>query len=147
MKVREIMNKDVISVKSESTVHEIVKLMYEKKVSGLPVVDDDNKVIGIVSKSDLVQKVSGPHLPAHLQILGSIIYLKTPHEMDEEFKKAVAQRAGEIMTEHPVTVGQDEEVENTANIMVEKKINRIPVTEKGKLVGIITRDDIIKSMI
>lgn len=146
MKAKEIMTKKVITVKSSASVRDIARIFHRKKISGIPVVDKDNNLQGIVSETDLVLKASGPHLPPHIQILGGIIYLESPHVMEEELKKVMAINAADIMTKDVVTVEPEEDVGKIATLMLEEEINRIPVIKDGKLVGIITRHDILKTM-
>lgn len=143
MQAKDVMKKEVISVRPETMVKEIAKLLYENNISGVPVVDGENKLLGIVSETDLISKVSGPHLPPHIELLGGIIYLARPHEIEEELKKIVSVMAGEIMSKDIVSVTEDAEVEDIAALMIDRKVNRIPVLKDKKLVGIITRHDLI----
>lgn len=146
MKAKDVMTRKVIAVKPGTSVKEIAKVLYKKKISGVPVVDEENNLLGIVSETDLILKASGPHLPAHIQILGGIIYLETPHTMEEELKKVLAFTAGNLMTGDVITVGPEDEVKKLADIMVKENVNRIPVVENKKLVGIVTRHDLLKAM-
>ncbi|MFH1454676.1 MAG: CBS domain-containing protein [Armatimonadota bacterium] len=147
MLAKEVMEKNVITVKPDTPVKEIAKLLYEKNISGLPVVDEENNILGIVSETDLITKVSGPHLPPHIQLLGGIIYLARPHEMEDELKKILSYTAEQIMTKELLTVAEEETVEDVASLMVERQVNRVPVLKDGKLTGIITRHDLIKVLI
>lgn len=147
MKAKDVMKKEVVSVKKDTLVKEIAKLLYENGISGVPVVDDENKVLGIVSETDLIAKVSGPHLPPHIELLGGIIYLARPHEIEDELKKIVSVTAEEIMTKEVITVDEEAEVEDIAAIMIDRKVNRIPVVKDKKLVGIITRHDLISVLL
>lgn len=144
MLAKEVMKKEVITVKPDTAVNQIAKLLYENNISGVPVVNDENKLLGVVSETDLITKVSGPHLPAHIQLLGGIIYLARPHEIEDELNKIKAVTAGEIMTKELITTDEEAEVSEVAALMVENKVNRIPVVSKDKkLVGIITRHDLL----
>jgi len=144
MKAKEIMNKDVITIRKDSTIEEIAKLLTDNKISGVPVVDEESHIIGMVTQKDLLYKDVEPRFPAFIQILGGYIYLDGVKEYNEELKKLVATTADQIMTHKVVTVGLDAEVEEIAKLMVEKNINRIPVVDEGKLAGIISRADIVK---
>ncbi|MFZ5989696.1 MAG: CBS domain-containing protein, partial [Bacillota bacterium] len=138
MKARDIMLTDVITVKKDTTIEEIAHILSEKSISGVPVVDDDNKVVGIVSQKDLLYKDIEPHFPPLVEILGGLVFLKGVKQYNEELRKLVATRAEEIMTRRVITVEEDTEVERIADLMVEKDINRVPVVNNSRLVGIIS---------
>lgn len=148
MKVKEIMKKEVVTITKETTVEEIAKILSSNNVSGVPVVDEENRVIGIVTEADLLCKEKDPHIPSYIELLGGIIYIGGLYEYEKELQKLTAFNAERLMTEKVLTIGPEEEVKKAAAFMVENKINRLPVVdEEGKLVGIVSRSDIIKSMI
>lgn len=143
---RDIMTRDVITVNPSTTVQEIARLLLDRRISGVPVVDDGGELLGIVTESDLVLKVSGPHIPPHIELLGGVIYLEKPHEMKEHLRKAMGVTAEEIMSGEVVTVEEDMPVREVADMMVSRRVNRLPVLSNGKLAGIITRHDIIATL-
>jgi CBS domain-containing protein len=144
MKAKEIMSANVITIGRETTIEEIAHILTEKNISGVPVVDKENKVIGMVTQKDLLYKDVEPHFPPVVEILGGLIFLKGVKHYNEELKKLVATKAEDIMTVKVVSVDENAEVERVAELMVEKDVNRIPVLKDGKLVGIIGRSDIVK---
>jgi CBS domain-containing protein len=144
MKAKDIMSKDVITVRKDTTVEEIAHLLSEKNISGVPVVDEEGKVIGMVTEKDLLYKDIEPHFPPVVEILGGLIFLKGVKQYNEELRKLVATKAEEIMTKKVVTVELDTEVERIAELMIEKDINRIPVVDKLKVVGIVSRADVVR---
>lgn len=146
MLAKEIMTSNVIKVNPDTAVDEVIRLLVDKKISGIPVVDDNDAVVGIVTEADLLVRSQKPHVPAFLQILGAIIYLEDPRELKEELRKMSAIRVADMMTTNPVTVDEDTMVDEIATIMYDKGINRVPVLKEGRLVGIISRADIIKSL-
>lgn len=143
LKAADIMTKEVVSVYPETPVSEVVKLLMEKKISGVPVISRHGAVLGVISEGDLLFKDKELRYPSYISILGGLFYLESPKRFEEEFKKAIALRAEEIMTEDVITVEEDALVSDMAAIMTEQKINRLPVVCHGKLVGIVTRADII----
>ncbi len=144
MKAKDIMSADVITVKKDATIEEIAHILTEKNISGVPVVDDDNSVIGVVTQKDLLYKKIEPRFPPVVEILGGLIFLKSVKNYNEELRKLVATKAEEIMTKKVVTVDEDTDIERIAELMVEQDINRIPVVKASKLVGIISRTDVVK---
>jgi len=145
---RDLMTRDVVSVASDTTVQELARLLLEHKISGLPVVDKEGRIIGIVSEGDLVYQDKKLHTPAFLEILGGVIYLENPNRLGQDLMKMTAAKVGDLMTTRVYTVKEDTSVEEIATIMVEKKVNRVPVVDgAGKLVGIVSRQDLIKAML
>lgn len=144
MKAVEIMSTKVITIGRDTTIEEIAHLLTENNISGVPVVEDDGKVVGVVSQKDLLYKDVEPRFPAVTELLGGIIFLKGAKRYNEELKKLVATKAEDIMSTNIVTVDEDTSVEAVARLMVEKDINRIPVLRGGKLAGIVSRADVVK---
>ena len=144
MRAREIMATNVITIKSETTIEEIAHVLTDNNISGVPVVDENNKVIGIVSEKDLLYKDIEPRFPAVVELLGGLIFVKGVKHYNEELRKLVATKAEDVMTKGVITVDGNVEVKKVAEIMIEKDINRLPVVDNGKLIGIISRSDIIR---
>jgi CBS domain-containing protein len=146
MLAREIMNRNVATVREDAAIEEVARLLTEKNISGAPVVDSEGKVVGIVSEGDLLHKETNPRSPSYVNILGAIIYTSGLERFREDFKKLAATRASEIMTRDVISVNGDAKMEQVATLMVEHGIKRVPVLENGKIIGIITRADIIRAM-
>jgi len=146
MTASQIMSRDIITVSPLTTVKEIAAILNEKKISGLPVVNEKKELVGIVSEGDLIWKVARPHIPPHIQLLGGIIFLENFGEISLELKKMMALTASEIMTSKVVTITEETAVEDAAAMMLNKKINRLPVIRGKEVVGIITRSDIIRTL-
>lgn len=147
MLAKDIMEKNVITVSEETTVEKVAKLLVDHNISGVPVVDKNNSLKGIISEGDLIYKDKQIHIPAVIQILDSTIYVESLKKFQEELKKITAYQAKDMMTKKVISVDVDTPIERIATLMIEKKVNRVPVLEERKLVGIITRQNIIKSMI
>ena len=145
MLVSEIMTKDVVTVRPGASIREIAELLVENGISGIPVVDGEGKVIGIVSEGDLMRKEITPDLPDGLCILGAVIYYSGLREYREAFRKMAAQAARQIMTKDVVSVRAEDDVTKVAKIMYDKHVKRVPVLDgEGKLLGIVSRRDIVK---
>jgi len=146
MLAQDIMTKEVVTVTFGTSLEEVIKILTEKKISGLPVVDKENRVVGVISEGDLLVKSKKLHFPSYLQFLAGVIYLESLQKFEEEIKKSVGVQVEDVMTKEVITALFDTPVGELATLMVEKQINRIPiVNEQGRLVGIVTRSDIIKA--
>ena len=145
MQAKDIMTKEVITVRPETTLNEVARILTEKNISGLPVVDENHQLVGIVTEGDLLMKDSKVKFPSYINILGGIIYLDSFAQYFEELKKTVAQKVEELMTEDVIMISEDANNEEMATLLVKHNINRLPVVRDGKLVGIVSRADIIKS--
>lgn len=146
MLAKELMTTDVVTVKPDDTVEDVIKVLLENKISGVPVINEKREVVGVVSEGDLLVRNQKLRPPAFINILGGIIYLDDPEDFREELRKAFAYKVSEIMTVVPATVEEDTPVEDIAALMSGEGINRVPVVRDDKLVGIVTRADIIKAM-
>lgn len=148
MKAKDIMNRQIITVKEEMTVDETARILLENKISGVPVVDEQNQVIGIVSETDLIYREKHLHIPSFISILDGVIFLESTKELEHQVRKMAAYKVGDVMTKKVITIQEDTELEDIVDIIVEKRINRLPVVDReGKLVGIVTRSDILRHII
>jgi len=144
---REIMTGDPVSVGRELTVKDAARLMVEKRVGALPVLDGD-ELVGIVTEGDLIMQDVRLEFPTYLHLLdGFILYPPATAKFESELKKAVAANVDNVMTTDVVTVDAADSVEDVATLMVERGVSRIPVLDAGKLVGIISKSDIVRSLI
>ncbi|WP_455048148.1 CBS domain-containing protein [Mitsuokella sp.] len=148
MLVKDIMTKNVITVKKDASIREIAQTIVDHDISGLPVVDEEGKVCGIVSEGDLVRKEFAPELPDELCILGAVIYYSGLCEYQDAFRKIAAISAEQLMTKKVVAVHEDDDVSKVAKIMYDKHVKRVPVLDGEKhLLGIVSRRDIVKMML
>ena len=146
LKVREIMTTPVITVKPETTVRELADILAQNKISGVPVVDGQGRMLGMVSEADVIVQDADLHFPYYIQFLESVIYLQSVHKFEERFRKAIGSKVSEIMTEEVHSAGPDQTVREVATLMADRNVNRVPVTENGRLVGIVTRGDIVRAI-
>lgn len=146
MLARDIMQRDVQSVGPDATVQQVAETLSDAAFSGLPVVDGDGKLVGIVTEADLLVRAKRLNLPSLFPFIGGVTYLESPRRFEEELRKATGTLVGDVMTRDVVTVSEDTPLHQLATIMVEKKINRLPVVTDGRLVGIVTRDDLIRAV-
>lgn len=145
LKAKDIMTKEVITVKPETTLEELARLLMKQQISGAPVVDDNGKIIGIVTENDLISKNSRLHIPTILRLFDAYIPLGTS-KMESDIRKMAASTVEDICTKEIITVDKEASVEYIATIMTEKRIHILPVVREGKLVGIIGKKDLIKGI-
>ncbi len=145
--VAQIMTSSPLTVKPETPLKDAISLLVENKLSGLPVVNDQNKLVGVISESDLMWQESGVEPPPYIMILDSVIYLQNLGRYEKDIHKALGQTVGEVMTNKPITIQAEEGVKKAAQLLHDKKISRLPVVDSdGNVVGIITQGDIIRAM-
>lgn len=145
-RVRDIMTSEAIFVSAHASVGRIAHLMHDKAISGMPVVDDARRVIGIVTDLDLIVRNTRIDPPAFLPVLEGRIPLETPGHFKRRLQHMVGMEARDVMTEEVLTISPDEVVETLADIMVKKRVNLVPVVEEGRLVGVVSRADVIRWM-
>jgi CBS domain-containing protein len=134
----------VVSIKKGASVEQAVKLMAEKHVSGLPVVDVDNRVIGIITENDVLLKDQAPVPHPRMALYGWYV---VPDELiAEAYRKARGVLVEDAMTKKVTAFDEESAVSDIARVMVEKGINRVPITKNGKLAGIVSRADIVRAM-
>ncbi len=130
MKVKDIMISDVVTISPDDTFYDIVELFSEKKISGAPVVEG-GKAIGMVSESDIMEFVSERHLVTLIE------------KEDKAMKDKASMKASQFMNKSVISVSSNDDLSKVIKLLDEKDINRIPVVDKKKLVGIITRADVV----
>jgi CBS domain-containing protein len=147
MLVKEIMTREVITVTTEDPVERCANLLLEYDISGLPVLNDAGKVVGMITEGDLIRRASRIKAPGYLEVLGGLIYLGSPKKFVDEIMQAMALRAGSLMTEKVISVGPEETLENAATLMNRHEVSRLPVIDaEGSLVGIVSRRDIMRNL-
>ncbi len=142
LRVGDIMETDWPTLGPESTVEEAIKLFAEERVSGAPVVED-GRLVGIITEGDLIFQDADVRAPGFLDILGGIVPLGDTDEYRREALKSAGVTVGEVMTDDPVTIIPEATLAETATIMAERRKKILPVIEGDRLVGVITRMDIL----
>jgi CBS domain-containing protein len=147
LKAKDIMTQDVVSVSPETEVSRAAKLLLENHYNGLPVVDEKGRLVGIVCQSDLVFQQKKIPIPSVFTILDSVIPLSSPYRIEKEVEKMAALIVAQAMTPNPAYVEPETTLEEIATIMVRNNLHTLPVLEKGKLVGIIGKEDVLRTLI
>ena len=139
--VKDVMTTRVVAVRKAVTFKEIATLLTEYRVSAFPVLDEEGKVIGVVSEADLLSKEA---LVAAMGVQAVTLARVAGSPYHDEFAKAAAVTAGDLMTKPPIVVTPDEPVTSAARLMYHGRVKRLPVVgEKGQLVGIVSRADVL----
>jgi CBS domain-containing protein len=145
--VADAMSRDPIVVRPETPLNEAIKILAERHISGLPVVDETGQVVGIISETDLMWRETGVTPPPYIMFLDSVIYLQNPNQYERELHKALGQTVGEVMSRNPITISPEKPLKEAAQIMHERNIHRLPVIDpQGQVIGLITTGDIIRAM-
>jgi CBS domain-containing protein len=143
----DIMTRDPITVAPDVPVTDAAHLMVEKRVGGLPVLDADGALVGLVTEGDLIMQDVKVHFPTYLHLLGGFIfYPGSTDRFESELKKAVGATVADVMTSEPLTVSPDATVEDVATLLVDRDLGRVPVMEGERLVGIVSKSDIVRML-
>src|SRR5581483_5866857 len=142
MRIREIMTSEVFTVRPDTPLKEVAAALAERRISGVPVVDEEGEVLGVVSEADILFKERGPSTRT-----GTLAWLLDPYGFEGRLKLE-ARTAAEAMTAPAKTIASWRSVSAAAAQMLEQRINRLPVVdERGALVGIVTRADLVRAFV
>ncbi len=143
-KAKDFMTKYVFTVPPDITIHELIRLFVSHNVSAIPVVGEDNKLLGIVSEGDLLYKKVRPYIPQFIDVLGGTLYYCGYGRYEKSFRKLLATQASEIMTKNVRCVTPETDMTAITTLMVDEHLKSVPVVnEKNILVGMVTRHDIL----
>jgi CBS domain-containing protein len=146
--VSEIMDSEPETVGPDTPVEEVIALLRENELPGVPVVDGEGNCVGIVTEADLVlpDDQGDLHIPHYVNLFGGTVFLEPLGRFEERLRKAFASNAGDMMTRDPDTVAPDTTVRAAARLIHESGHNRLPVVEDGRLVGVVTRVDVLGAL-
>jgi len=143
---RDIMTTKVLTVSPETSISDLSKTLENRKIGGLPVVDKDGRLVGVITQSDLVERARDLELPPAINILDLHIYLQIPSHLIQRVEKMLGTTVGDCMSPNPVTVAPDTPVSQIAGLMAKQKVHTIPVLDGGKIVGVIGKMDLVRAM-
>ncbi|MEN6318512.1 MAG: CBS domain-containing protein [Syntrophaceae bacterium] len=146
LKAKDIMTKNVITVHPDTEVVQAATLLLDHHINGLPVVDEEGYVKGIICQSDLIVQQRKIPLPSFFIMLDSFIPLTSPKNIEKELQKMSAVTVKDAMTPDPITIGPETDLEDIATLMVKHKIHTLPVLDQGRLVGIVGKEDILRTL-
>ena len=146
-KAKDIMTREIISVSPDTEIANAAKILLERRINGLPVIDAFGRLVGILCQSDLVAQQKTIPLPSVFTLLESYIPLTSMRRIDKEVEKIAAITVKQAMTPNPVTVGPETDIEDVAKLMVDNKYHTLPVMEGDKVVGIVGKEDVLKTLL
>ena len=146
--VADIMDPDPVSVFPEDTVEAVLRTLRENELPGVPVVNSGGRCVGIITEADLVLagEKEDLHLPHYFELFGGFVFLEPLSHFEDRLRKATAALARDLMTEDPVTIEPHDPVADAARLISRSKHNRLPVVEHGRLVGVVTRVDVLEAL-
>lgn len=145
--IKDFMTKEVIAVQKDTPIKKVFQLLDKNGILGVPVVNEANHVIGMVTETDLVRHFTTLETPRSINLLGGIIYLDDPNEFNRHLKEHCAELTGDIMREEVTTIEENKGLHEAIDIMSNEDIGRLPVTnDNNELVGIISRSDIVHQL-
>ena len=147
LKAKDIMTTDVITISPEAEVAQAAQLLLEKRINGVPVVNKAGELVGILCQSDLIIQQKNIPIPSLFTLLYGFISLTSSKKIDKEVEKIAATTVEDAMTARPVTVNPDTGIEEIAAFMVEKNYHTLPVVDGDELVGIVGKEDVLKTLI
>jgi CBS domain-containing protein len=142
---KEIMSTKVVSVTLETSLKELAEIFVSSRFSNMPVLDAAGKLVGVISETDLIEQQKPLHIPTVMALFDGVFYLDSEKRFRKEVDRVTAQTVGELCQRNPVTCGPDATVREIAGLMSQHKAHLIPVVEKGEMLGVVARLDLIKS--
>ena len=145
---KEIMTTEVITVSPDTDIAHAAELLLETGFNGIPVVDEDGKLVGIICQSDLIAQQKSLPIPSIFTLLDGLIPLTSPKHLEKAVKKISATRVEDAMTQKPVTIGPETSLEALAGLMVDKNFHTLPVVDDaGRLVGVVGKEDVLRTIL
>ena len=146
LRAKDIMTRDPITLSPETEIAEAAKFLLEKNINGVPVVGGTGQLVGILCQSDLIKQQKQLPIPSVFTLLDGFIPLTSMKHLEKEVRKITGTTVARTMTPNPVTVGPDMTIQEIAGLMVDKNFHTLPVVDSGKLVGIVGKEDVLRTM-
>jgi CBS domain-containing protein len=146
--VRDIMETDVPAVYPSDPVEAVLKVLRTHELPGVPVINEGGRCVGIITEADLVisDENADLHLPHYFELFGGYVFLEPMKRFEERLRKAFSSTAADMMTEDPVTIEPDAGIPEAARLIARTRHNRLPVVEHGRLIGVVTRVDVLDAL-
>jgi CBS domain-containing protein len=147
--VRDIMETEVPAVYPDDPIEKVVRTMRDHELHGIPVINEGGRCVGIITEADLVMggEEADLHLPHVIELWGGVVFLESTKKFEERLRKAIGFVAEDVMTPDPITIDPDATVMEAAREIAKHSHNRLPVVEHGRLVGVVTRIDVLDAIV
>lgn len=143
----DIMTTNVITVKKETPLSELAEILTKNNINGVPVVDDEGLLIGIICESDLIRKDKKLHIPTVVALFDAVFYLESSKKMEKEIQQFSATTVEDLFTRKVVTVDEKTPIDEIATLMTQEKFYTLPVMDGKRLVGIVGKGDVIRTFV
>ncbi len=147
LKAIDIMTADPVTLSPDSDIRTAVALLIDRKINGAPVVDASGKVVGVLCQSDLVAQQKQVTMPSLFSMLDGFIALSSREDFEREIQKIAATKVSQAMTANPKSVTPQTPIDEIATVMVNEKLYTLPVVDAGKLVGVVGKEDILRTLL
>ncbi len=147
IRAQDIMSRDVVTLPAKLDFATAARILLDNHFNGAPVVDDQGRLLGILCQSDLVAQHKRLPVPTLFTLLDSFVRLTPTKQLEKQVRKIAALTVAEAMTPDPITVSPDTGIETIAGLMVDSNLHTLPVVEEGKLVGVIGKEDVLRTLI
>jgi CBS domain-containing protein len=143
---KDIMTRNVVTVTPDTSLEELAALLVSNRISGVPVVDANGSLAGIVTENDLISQNKRLHIPTVVSFLDAAIYLESSKKFADEVKRVTATKVADISVKKVITITEDTSLTDIATIMSEKKVHILPVVKADKVIGIVGKRDVVKAV-
>lgn len=146
--VRDIMEVNVPTVYPEDPIESVLRVLRDHELPGVPVINEGGRCVGIITEADLIMagEKEDLHLPHYIELFGGFVFLESTKKYEERLRKAIGWRAEDVMTPDPITIEPDASIGEAGRVIASHKHNRVPVVEHGRLIGVVTRIDVLDAL-
>ncbi len=146
MKARELMSSPAITVGPEAKIQEVARTMREAQISGVPVIDNNGALLGVITELQLIERSAPVKQPRYLALLSGLIPLNLEEyrEYREQVKLVLATNAEELMDDDPAAVGPETDLDTILALMSEPEVTMLPIVENDRVIGVVTRTDLVR---
>jgi CBS domain-containing protein len=146
LQARDVMTTEVVTINPEDSIEALARLLERRNIGGVPVVEAGGRLVGVITQTDLVKRSRDLELPPAINILDLHMFLETPSGFKRRLEKMLGDTVREVMTPEPITIPPDMPVKEIAKLMDREKVHTLPVMDRGKLVGIVGKMDLIRGL-
>ncbi len=143
---REIMTTKVVTVTTETSLKDVARIFVETNYSNLPVLDENGRLVGVISETDLVEQQKPLHIPTVVALLDGVFYLDSEKRFEEEVARVTATLVSELLKGKLITCSPEHTVRELAGLMSKHRVHLLPVVENDSMIGVVARLDLIKAM-